>query len=449
LKPETGNLTDEPVIRVGLLDRKRDIKGRLDEFFEVASDAAAGLVFTGEFRARNAAGDIVLAGDFGEMRTARECVLAPRPGSLFTLFGITIGSGFHWERDEGQTFRGRLLLSADEHGTISAINEVPLEAYLESVVSSEMSADAPMEFIKAHAIISRSWLAAMLERRDRPLQQPPGFVSEQEIVRWYGREEHDRFDVCADDHCQRYHGIAGRVNERARTAVEATRGLFLVYNGGICDARFYKACGGRTECFQNAWEDAPVPYLVSISDAETEHPAIDEEKLAEEWVLSRPHAFCNTSDESLLKSILPSFDRETGDFFRWRVEYGREELEHIIRTKSGMDFGTLLDMVPLTRGPSGRITRLRIEGTRAAVTIGKELEIRRWLSPSHLYSSAFIIRMTRNERGIPDRFVLYGAGWGHGVGLCQIGAAVMASTGFSVERILKHYYRGAELKKLY
>jgi len=442
-------LDREPVIRVGLLDRKSEIRGRLDGAFDVTAGPAAVTAVRGEFRARNVKGEIVLSGDFGDLRAGRECALAPHADSLFVLFGITIGSGFHWERDEGQTFRGVLLISAGRGGAICAVNEVPLEDYLESVVASEMSADAPFEFIKAHAIISRSWLAAMLDRRTRPQLQPPGFVSEQEIVRWYGREEHDRFDVCADDHCQRYHGIAGAVNEQARKAAEETRGVFLVYEDDICDARFYKACGGRTECFQNAWEDSPVPYLISVSDAETEYPPVETEKYAEEWVLSRPEAFCNTSDPEFLRKILPSFDRETEDFFRWKVVYGREELEHIIRGKSGMDFGTIMDIVAMTRGPSGRITRLRIEGTRAAITVGKELEIRRWLSPSHLYSSAFIIRTERDERGIPDRFVLYGAGWGHGVGLCQIGAAVMASRGFKVEEILQHYYKGAELKKLY
>ena len=251
---------------------------------------------------------------------------------------------------------------------------------------------------------------------------------DQEIIRWYDREDHDIFDVCADDHCQRYQGITKILSLRAVDAIDATRGTFLVYGDEICDARFSKACGGLSEEFEYAWEDKKIPYLASISDARVQHSPLTSEQQAEEWIRGNPEAYCNTTDGKILKQILPSFDQETTDFFRWTVEYRREELEELLRAKSGYDFGTLQNLVPLQRGPSGRIYRLRIEGSKMTLVVGKELEIRRWLSKSHLYSSAFVVEVERGSDGLPQRFILRGAGWGHGVGLCQIGAAVMAAT---------------------
>jgi peptidoglycan hydrolase-like amidase len=333
------------------------------------------------------------------------------------------------------------------------MNEVPLEQYLASVISSEMSATAPEALLEAHAITSRSWLVAMLER-SRTVRRPTASVTPitqdtSVVERWYTREDHDVFDVCADDHCQRYQGITRIISPGVRTAIESTRGVFLIYADAVCDARFYKACGGRTECFEHAWENTPVPYLISVADTPQPIPPLASEADAEAWILSWPDAFCNTQDPDVIRQILPSYDQETRDFFRWTVSYTRQELEDLIRQRGGVDVGTLLDLQPLARGPSGRLYRLRIVGSQRTLTIGKELEIRKWLSPSHLYSSAFVVRVERGGDTIPVRFTLHGAGWGHGVGLCQIGAAVMAVRGYSAEAIVQHYFPGALLRKVY
>jgi SpoIID/LytB domain protein len=335
---------------------------------------------------------------------------------------------------------------------MAAINEIGLEDYLKSVISSEMSASCPAELLRAHAITSRSWLVAMLMREQQVHAPPAGDAATaggDEIVRWYTREDHDLFDVCADDHCQRYQGISRIISSGVSDAVDATRGQFLVYGDEICDARFYKACGGLTENFRTAWENIDVPYLRTVSDGPVTFASIGTEEDAAKWLNSKPEAYCNTRDADILRRILPSFDQETVDFFRWTVTYEREELEELIRTKAGIDLGTLRELVPLERGPSGRLTRLRIVGSKRTVVIGKELEIRRWLSRSHLYSSAFVVETERSMNGDVLRFVLRGGGWGHGVGLCQIGAAVMAVRGASADDIVTHYFRGAALKKLY
>ena len=269
------------------------------------------------------------------------------------------------------------------------------------------------------------------------------------MIRWYDREDHDLFDVCSDDHCQRYQGITKIVSKQAEEAVRETRGMVITYQNEICDARYSKACGGITEEFDTAWDDKRVSYLTSISDAPVSHQPISTEEEASAWILSEPEVYCNTKDESLLNKILPDFDRETKSFFRWRVEYSRQELEEILRKKSGFDFGTLQEIVTLSRGPSGRISRLKIVGSKKSMVVGKELQIRRWLSRSHLYSSAFVVAVKPYPNGEVERFIFKGAGWGHGVGLCQIGAAVMATKGFSAEEILRHYFRGVEMKKIY
>jgi stage II sporulation protein D len=320
-----------------------------------------------------------------------------------------------------------------------------------SVVSSEMNGEAPFAFLKAHAIASRSWIVAMLSRGGEKKRNGREDVIRRagEVIRWYDREDHALFDVCADDHCQRYQGTSGLVSGRAAEAVRETRGVFLIHEGKICDARYHKVCGGLTENFATCWEEIKVPYLSHVSDSVRPHAPVRTEGDAERWILSCPEVFCNSQDQGLLRRILPDSDRETVDSFRWQVSYGRGELEAILRKKSGIDFGVLHHLVPLERGPSGRIRLLRIEGSKATATVGKELEIRRWLSPSHLYSSAFIVRTTRDPSGIPARFTLFGAGWGHGVGLCQIGAAVMAEKGYTAEEILRHYFRGAALVKRY
>ena len=441
-------ISKEPKIRVGVLDRCREVRGTFNGTFLVNGVYQ----FNGGFSALVEKGAVVLSSDdSSQTYREKEFFCQSEPEGSFTLQGVLIGIRFHWEREEDQNFSGTLRLVARDDGTLTAINEISVEEYLTSVISSEMSGDAPIEFLKAHAIASRSWLVAMLARAGEKSGSTPKktIQSEGELIRWYDREDHDIFDVCADDHCQRYQGIAKVNSGRAIEAVDATRGLFILHGEKICDARFFKACGGRTEKFENAWEDKHIAYLESVSDSEVGHPRILTEQEAEDWILSNPDAYCNTTDQAFLRQILPSFDQETRNFFRWVIDYEREALEQIIRAKSGLDFGALLNLVPLQRGPSGRIVKLRIEGSKRTLVIGKELEIRRWLSETHLYSSAFVVMTERDEEGIPKRFLMYGAGWGHGVGMCQIGAAVMAAKGFNAEQILKHYYQQSELKKLY
>lgn len=444
-------ISQEPKIKVGILEHYREVRGIFNGKFTVDDR----FIWEGEFHARAEAGTIVVKGNQGKeiiWQSDIHCIHSE--DATFTLRDVTIGINFHWERKEDQTFQGDLILVLDEDDeTIIAINEISVEDYLASVISSEMSAEAPMELLKAHAITSRSWLVAMLERekREKKLGVPSQrtIQREGEIIRWYDREDHDIFDVCADDHCQRYQGVTKIISKSAAEAIQATRGVFLVHNDEICDARFYKACGGLTENFENTWEDTPLPYLQCVSDAVQTYSTIHSEEDAERWIFSQPEAYCNTTDGKILQQVLPSFDQETTDFFRWTVSYTREELEEILRSKSGLDFGTLINLVPMQRGPSGRIVRLKIEGTKKTLVVGKELEIRRWLSKSHLYSSAFVVRAQRDDKGIPVRFTLHGAGWGHGVGLCQIGAAVMAMKGFTAEEIVKHYFCRAQLQKLY
>ncbi|MCK9391444.1 MAG: SpoIID/LytB domain-containing protein [Syntrophales bacterium] len=436
----------EPTIRVGIMADCRELRGCFQGIFLSSS----GEEMSGNFRFFVTGGRIILATVAG-VRTLpeREFRCLPRGAATFSLYNVTIGVNFHWERQEVQTFQGVLTVLAAEDDTLTAVNELALEDYLGSVISSEMSAAAPLEFLKAHAVTSRSWLMAMLEKKEIIDRNDPITLPGGEIIRWYGREEHARFDVCADDHCQRYQGVTKIITDQVCQAIDLTRGLFLVHNNGICDARYHKACGGRTEDFANVWENVAVPYLTSISDGPENFPPTTSEEEAEKWINSSPSAYCNTNDCHALRQVLPSFDQETTDFFRWEVSYSREELETILLRKSGIDFGELYALVSLERGPSGRIIRLEIEGSKRTVIVGKELEIRRWLSPSHLYSSAFIVRTERDGQGKVVRFCLQGAGWGHGVGLCQIGAAMMAIKGFRMEDILGHYFRGATLRKLY
>ncbi|MGA7161858.1 MAG: SpoIID/LytB domain-containing protein [Bacteroidota bacterium] len=441
-------ISEELSIKVGIIDRCREVYGIFNLLFEV--DGARQL--QGKFSARMEHGQIVLTDSRGsDVIKAKEIECCSAAGGTFGLPSVAVGKEFHWERKEEQIFQGNLRLIARDDGTFAVVNEISVEHYLASVISSEMSGEAPVELLRAHAITSRSWLVAMLERkkRNRVDLASRAMQSEGELIRWYDREDHDIFDVCADDHCQRYQGITRLVSEGAQKAVEATRGIFLVSGEEICDARFSKACGGLTEEFENTWEDRHMPYLESISDSSMQHPKILSEPAAEDWILSNPDAYCNTSDAAVLRQILPPFDQETTNFFRWAVDYQREELEEIIRSKSGIDFGTLLNLEPLQRGPSGRIVRLRIEGSKKSMVVGKELEIRRWLSKTHLYSSAFVVMTEREGDGTPNHFLFYGAGWGHGVGLCQIGAAMMATKQFNAEEILRHYFTNAELKKLY
>lgn len=408
---------------------------------------------SGRFSAKVISGMAVLS-DGANLEIARfpSIRLTATENSTFELFQVTIGKRFHWERMENQTFLGNLILLPRQDGTMAVINEITLEDYLKSVISSEMNPSAPMEFLKVHAILSRSWLVAALERKKKTKEtslSAPITEAEGEVIRWYDREDHIVFDVCADDHCQRYQGTCKIPSERAQEAVQETFGRVITYGQEICDARYSKACGGLTENFDTAWGDKRIPYLTSISDAQVPYPSIRTEEEAVRWILSGPQAYCNTKEEDVLEKILSPLDRETKSFFRWRVEYSREELEEILLVKSGFDFGDLQAIVPLRRGPSGRICRLKIVGSKKNIIVGKELEIRRWLSRSHLYSSAFLVQVKHDPSGRAEFFTFRGAGWGHGVGLCQIGAAIMAARGFSAEEIVKHYFRGAEIRKIY
>jgi stage II sporulation protein D len=369
----------------------------------------------------------------GRYRFTTGLTLTPSDPALcaFALDEVTIGIGFHWERKERQVFRGAVRLVKREAG-LTVINDVSLEEYVTSVISSEMSASCPLELLKAHAVISRSWLWFPKANSSSFPRGQSRNLDSHEVLRWYGREAHQDFDVCADDHCQRYQGITKALSPTAAEAVRATAGEFLRYNGAICDARFCKCCGGVTERYATAWEDEDIPYLRSVYDG----PAQSRFYSPEAWIRSDAPAYCNTHDSELLSRILPGFDQETRDFYRWRVTYAPDELADLITTKLAAELGPIRDVQALARGPSGRIYRLRITGERDYIIIGKELEIRRALSRTHLYSSAFVVD---KEAG---RFVLRGAGWGHGVGLCQIGAAVMANEGKAYKEILQHYYRG-------
>ena len=376
----------------------------------------------------------------------------------FSLSDVTIGVNFHWERKETQTFLGtlRFVVEADK---ICAINELPVEKYLESVISSEMSATSSLELLKAHAVISRSWLLAQMKKRREVAASGNNFFSfvkkDDMLIRWYDREDHTIFDVCADDHCQRYQGITKETSPHVAEAIRQTLGQVLLDGEDICDARFSKCCGGETEEFQYCWEDTPKSYLTAVRDLvlgvkNEEYSSLQDEATAERWIRSNPPAFCNTTDKKILSQVLNDYDQETADFYRWKVTYSQEKIQQLFEEKLKMNFGSILDMKAVERGKSGRISKLQIIGTEKTFTIGKELEIRRALSDTHLYSSAFVVdKYDKDEQGVPQRFEIIGAGWGHGVGLCQIGAAVMGEQGYAYNDILLHYYQGAEIKQLY
>ena len=412
-KVENLRMKEQPNVSVGI------VSGQKIEFSLNAPYTAKGETIEGKQMVEFSEGGILWNGN-----QYRELTFTPSSADAsFSLFDVTIGVNFHWERKETQTFLGtlRLVVESDQ---ITAINELPVEKYLASVISSEMKATAGLELLKAHAVISRSWLLAQMRRREDNQQQKNDFFSfikkEDELIRWYDREDHTIFDVCADDHCQRYQGITRQTSKNVEQALKATRGQILCYGDDICDARFSKCCGGVTEEFQYCWEDTPKPYLVSVEDP-----------------------FCNTNDKEVLSQVLNDYDQETNDFYRWTVEYTVNEISDLVREKLKDDFGTITDLIPLERGKSGRIWKLKIVGTKKTFTIGKELEIRRALSETHLYSSAFDVEKTENG------FRLHGKGWGHGVGLCQIGAAVMGQKGYTYEQILLHYYRNSEIKRIY
>ncbi len=369
----------------------------------------------------------------------------------FILKDVTIGINFHWERKEDQTFNGDVKFVV-ENDAIRAINVLPVEEYLKSVISSEMSSTSHVELLKAHAIISRSWLMAQIVKNDKIKDSNDNYssttITDDEIIKWYDKEDHTLFDVCADDHCQRYQGVSRVATSNAFEAVDATRGMLIIYDNEICDARYSKSCGGVAEDFDKAWEPVVHPYLTKVVD-NSELPVgfdldLEQEHNSQEWIRKSPEAFCNTVDKKILGQVLNDYDQETTDFYRWRVVYTQTQLAELVKRRSGIDFGDIIALEPVLRGVSSRLIKLKIVGTKKSLTIGKELEIRKILSESHLYSSAFVVD-TEGESTCPDKFILTGAGWGHGVGLCQIGAAVMANKGYDYKQILLHYFKNVEL----
>jgi len=445
----------EPLIQVGILSAS-EIHFVLNGSYKASNNRQ----YSGKKIAIYRKGYILFDGDILENLSFEPTA----DNSSFDLKNVVIGIGFHWQRIENQRFNGSLKFIV-EGGKLTAVNLINVEKYLTSVISSEMSATASEELLKAHAVISRSWLL-------HPILNPPvgtgrnlsvkddirigcdlSLQNSQRNIKWYERDTHKNFDVCADDHCQRYQGITRASTLAVEAAIEATRGEVLMYENKICDARFSKSCGGASETFENCWAPEHYPYLTKVIDNPTAPEGFKQdltvEANADKWIRQSPEAFCNTADKKVLAQVLNNYDQETTDFYRWKVEYTQQEISELLTRRLGVDFGEIIDLVPVKRGESGRIIELKIVGTKQTVIVGKELEIRKWLSNSHLYSSAFVIDKSRITEGIPQHFTLTGAGWGHGVGLCQIGAAVMGEKGYKYDEILLHYFKGAELKKIY
>jgi SpoIID/LytB domain protein len=461
----------EPVIQVGIMSASR-IEFILNGSYVDKNKN----IFSGKYSANFVAGKV-----FFENQSFDELMLEPvSEEHSFDLIDVVIGINFHWERKENQRFKGALKIIVETEcipskldvKTLTAINRIGVEDYLTSVISSEMSATASDELLKAHAVISRSWLLKPIitspqpspkEREKQKKQispvssnyaQPLPFgEAGRGVIKWYERDAHTHFDVCADDHCQRYQGITRASTQAVENAIEATRGEVLMWDNEICDARFSKSCGGASETFENCWAPVHYSYLTKVIDNPVapegyEHDLTIEAN-AEKWIRQSPDAFCNTTDKKVLAQVLNNYDQETTDFYRWKVEYTQAEISELLARRSGIDFGEIIDLIPVKRGESARLIELKIIGTKETIIVGKELEIRKWLSNSHLYSSAFVIDKFDVVNGIPQKFILSGAGWGHGVGLCQIGAAVMGEKGYLYKAILLHYFRGAELKRIY
>ncbi len=441
----------EPQLRIGIM-YEPEIRFRFTDSYRLENKSER---FSGDQQVSFRDGKIWLN---GRAEPFKSMIFEPEnyQQASFELMEVTIGIQFHWERKENQLFKGSLMFIV-ENSKLTAINILSLEDYLISVISSEMSATSSMELLKAHAIISRSWLLAQTvkskELNDSGKTYQSISETADEYIRWYDREDHQNFDVCADDHCQRYQGITRQSTAIVEHAVAETRGMLLMADGKICDARFSKSCGGITETFEQVWEPENHSYLQTFADnthLENGYDAdLTVESSADRWIRNTPEAFCNTHDKVVLSQVLNDYDQETQDFYRWTVRYSQEELSELVARKSGRDFGEILDLIPVERGYSGRLKKLKIVGSKLTLVIGKELEIRKTLSESHLYSSAFVVDKLAVSEGIPGEFVLTGAGWGHGVGLCQIGAAMMGAKGYKYDEILLHYFRGAEISKEY
>ena len=438
-------------IAVGILASSK-IEFRLIGTFKIGSEECQTLA-PGNYTVSAINDQMIIESHELTLNSSSPITLVPvSPNNTFILKKVTIGIDFHWEQKEDQRFSGKLKF-IKEGNQVWAINLIHLEDYLQSVISSEMSANASLEFLKAHAVISRSWVLAQIQNKGKTLikSEKKENTNPTEIERWYDHEDHQLFDVCADDHCQRYQGTTKIVSEKALQAVQQTEGEVLVFNHKVCDTRFSKCCGGISENFENVWEPVYHPYLSKVVDSEfADTTCVDLriEEEAKEWIRNKPHAYCNTDDQNIIRQVLPGFDQKTSDFFRWTITYSQKELAELLQKKSGLVFGEIIELKAIKRGHSSRIIQLKITGTKLSVTVGKELEIRKWLSNSHLYSSAFVVEPKNLKNGIPQKFTLSGAGWGHGVGLCQIGAAVMGEKGFSYRKILQHYFKNAELIKL-
>lgn len=401
---------------------------------------------------------IIMKADKFEFEFHNELLLSPRDfeNSSCTVNDVVIGIGFHWEQKEVQKFQGDIKLKVVE-GKVQLINILPIENYLYSVISSEMRGDSSLDLLKSHAIISRSWLLAQIEKQNELTESGEAYSliqeTDDEYIRWYDREDHTEFHVCADDHCQRYQGTTRAHNPNVIKAIKETEGEVLMNGDKIADARFSKSCGGATETFENCWEPINHPYLKAFPDLDAkdikEPVDLTIEENAVEFINGNPDAFCNTTDEKVLSQVLNDYDHSASDFYRWTVDYAQEEIAELIKRRSGVDYGDIIDLIPVERGTSSRLIKLKIVGSKKTLTIGKELEIRRTLSESHLYSSAITVEKQGDKNGLPEKFILRGAGWGHGVGLCQIGAAVMGEKGYDYKEILEHYFRGAELIKRY
>jgi SpoIID/LytB domain protein len=441
----------QPKLKIGILVEREINFCLMDEFLLNTN----GLKYSG-YQSIRLEGSIIFLN--GLPISGKELLFVPLDEKIcsFELSDVTIGVQFHWERKENQFFKGALQFQVEAKKLV-AINILSLEDYLISVISSEMSATSSMELLKAHAITSRSWLIAQVvkgkELRQSRKEYQTIYKTDTEYIRWYDREDHTLFDVCADDHCQRYQGITRQTSTLVEKAVNETSGQILMFNDQVCDARFSKSCGGVTETFEKVWEPVVHPYLQKVMDCENVNSItsvdLTKEADAEKWIRTSPDAFCNTTDYKVLSQVLNDYDQETVDFYRWKVTYSQEEISVLIAAKTGIDFGTILNLVPIERGFSGRIVKMEILGAKKRLIVGKELEIRKILSVSHLYSSAFVVDRYEFTGEIPGKFILTGAGWGHGVGLCQIGAAMMGEKGYSHEEILMHYFVGAELKKAY
>jgi SpoIID/LytB domain protein len=445
---------NEPLISVGILS---DTKIKFELYGDYNSYGFKHF-FSGRFEAELVGDRIICKGDKDKIEITDEIIFEPQEpnNESFLIRDVVIGVKFHWERKEKQRFTHSLKLIKDD-GKITAINIVPIEKYLMSVISSEMSAKCSMQMLKATAVVSRSWLLAQIEKskslKKEKVNYESGYNSEGEVVKWYDREDHKLFDVCADDHCQRYQGVTKMTSDAVRMAVEQTNGVVLLEDQKILDARFSKSCGGISESFENVWEPVKHHSLSAIYDykfvADEFNDDFTKEENAVNWIKANPPAFCNTTDPKILNQILLDYDQETKDFYRWKVEFDQKDLSDLITRKSGIDFGKIIDLIPIERGFSSRLVKLKIVGTKKTLTIGKELEIRRTFSETHLYSSAFYVKKFGEVSGAPEKFILHGAGWGHGVGLCQIGAAVMAEQGYQFDEIVIHYFKDAQLKKIY